>query len=277
LSRPILFSDHDLSRRLERAEGMANAAFVEARAKLNPASNAEWMEVSGTHSMFDTPDSPITQTFGLGMFARASASDLDRIEEFFTSRGAHVHHEISPFADASVWPLIARRHYEPFEFTSILCLDLQNVKLPEPQSANGLQVRLVTSDEADLYAETSARGWGHDPSSDDSLSALMRTSFAATGVSAFIVEKEGCAIAAGSLNIQNGVALLAGACTIPEARRQGAQGLLLAARLKYAADAGCDLAAMGTLPGSESQRNAQRSGFQITYTRTKWRLPASTV
>jgi hypothetical protein len=27
---------------------------------------------------------------------------------------------------------------------------------------------------------------------------------------------------------------------------------------------------MGALPGSNSQRNAERNGFQIAYTRTKW-------
>jgi hypothetical protein len=29
---------------------------------------------------------------------------------------------------------------------------------------------------------------------------------------------------------------------------------------------------MGAEPGSSSQRNAQRQGFQIVYTRIKWRL-----
>jgi len=29
---------------------------------------------------------------------------------------------------------------------------------------------------------------------------------------------------------------------------------------------------MGALPGSPSQRNAERQGFRIAYTRNKWRL-----
>jgi hypothetical protein len=68
------------------------------------------------------------------------------------------------------------------------------------------------------------------------------------------------------------VALLAGACTIPEARQQGAQLALLDYRLRYAADHGCDLAMMGAQPGSASQRNAERHGFRIAYTRIKWQL-----
>jgi hypothetical protein len=68
------------------------------------------------------------------------------------------------------------------------------------------------------------------------------------------------------------VALLAGACTIPEARKQGAQLALLDYRLRYAAEQGCDLAMMCAQPGSASQRNAERHGFRIAYTRIKWQL-----
>ena len=38
------------------------------------------------------------------------------------------------------------------------------------------------------------------------------------------------------------------------------------------AEQGCDLAMMGAAPGSASQRNAERHGFRIAYTRIKWRL-----
>jgi GNAT superfamily N-acetyltransferase len=68
-----------------------------------------------------------------------------------------------------------------------------------------------------------------------------------------------------------GVALLAGASTVPEHRKRGAQLALLDARLRYAAEHGCDLAMMGAAPGSASQRNAERHGFRIAYTRIKWR------
>ncbi len=38
-------------------------------------------------------------------------------------------------------------------------------------------------------------------------------------------------------------------------------------RLDYAAAAGCQLATMGALPGSTSQRNAERLGFRVAYTK----------
>jgi hypothetical protein len=35
-------------------------------------------------------------------------------------------------------------------------------------------------------------------------------------------------------------------------------------------ESGCDLAMMGAQPGSASQRNGERQGFRIAYTRIKW-------
>ncbi|MEP7347030.1 MAG: hypothetical protein ABI877_17295, partial [Gemmatimonadaceae bacterium] len=75
-----------------------------------------------------------------------------------------------------------------------------------------------------------------------------------------------------ALSMYEGVGLMAGASTVPAARKQGAQLALLEHRLRFAADAGCDLAMMCALPGSASQRNAERHGFRIAYTRIKWAL-----
>jgi GNAT superfamily N-acetyltransferase len=68
------------------------------------------------------------------------------------------------------------------------------------------------------------------------------------------------------------VALFAGSATIPQMRRRGLQAALLRARMQFAADRGCDLAMMVAMAGSGSQRNAERQGFRIAYTRTKWQL-----
>jgi hypothetical protein len=55
-------------------------------------------------------------------------------------------------------------------------------------------------------------------------------------------------------------------------RRRGLQAALLEVRMRYAFDYGCDLALMVAGAASNSQRNAERQGFPIAYTRTKWRL-----
>jgi GNAT superfamily N-acetyltransferase len=152
--------------------------------------------------------------------------------------------------------------YVPLELSSVLFLDLTHMPAP-PALSSDLAIRVASAAEREAYAAAVAEGWGMD------LGSVM---FSAKEYVGFIVEKAGRTIATGGLIIHDRVALLAGASTIPDARGQGAQRAVLAARLKYAADLGCDLAMMVTEPGGESQRNAERNGFRIAYTRTKWRL-----
>ena len=115
-----MFSDLALSRRLERAEGRACVQFADARRNLFPESGAEWMESGGAVAVFDGIDSPITQTFGLGIFEELSPATLDVIERFFLDRGAPVFHEVSPLAGVAALDLLCARQYRPIEISNVM-------------------------------------------------------------------------------------------------------------------------------------------------------------
>jgi len=269
----ILLSGLSLARRLERAERDSNARFVEARAAVSPEVGAAWIDVGGTYAMFDGVESPCTQTFGFGLFTAPSSGDLDTIERFYAERSAPVFHEVSPIADPAHLELLASRGYRPIEFTSVLYRSLEG-DLAVTAPADSVRVRVIDSDEAERWAQTSAVGW-HDVLGAGTFAAdLMRVVTTRPDVRLFLADIDGRPVAAGALNIGDGVALLAGASTVPDARHRGAQLALLSARLAFASHHGCDLAMMGALPGSGSQRNAERNGFRIAYTRTKWQLAA---
>jgi hypothetical protein len=266
------FVDLALARRLERTEATGNAQFVEARRQLFPESRAEWIEVAGAYAMFDTVSSPITQTFGLGVFEKVTADHLKVIEDFFRERGAPTHHEVSPLADVALVTLLNERGYEPFEFTSILFRPIsRDIKLAAPRN-DRIRVRVAESAEAEMWARTSLRGWSEFVEYADSILELATLNARKAAALPFLAELDGEPIATGAMSIHEGVALLAGASTVPEQRKQGAQLALLESRLRYAAEHGCDLAMIGALPGSISQRNAERHGFRIAYTRIKWRM-----
>ena len=272
------FVDLALSRRLERAEAQSNIEFVEARAKASPESRAQWIEVAGSHAMFDGADSPLTQTFGLGLLEPVTAEVMSRIEGFFGDLGAPVFHEVSPLSDPSALDQLTRRGYEPFEFTSVMFQPIQALTPGSAATHPELRVRTIDPDEAESWAAISARGWAETPELGDFMRAFGRVTARKTSGFSFIAELSGQAIATGGMSLYGGVALMAGASTVPEGRRQGAQNALLEARLRLAAEQGCDLAMMCALPGSASQRNAERRGFRIAYTRVKWRrrtAPAS--
>ena len=113
------FADIDLARRLERTEARSNADFVEARARAFPDRGATWIEVAGAYAMFDGVGSPLTQTFGLGVFEPITGTHMDALEEFFRSRGADVFHEVCPIADNCVFTFFNKRGYQPVEFSNV--------------------------------------------------------------------------------------------------------------------------------------------------------------
>ena len=263
------FSGRELARRLERAEGHACAQFAEARRQLRPDSGAEWIECAGAFAVFDGVDSPITQSFGLGIFDELTPESLDIVESFFFDRGAHADHEVSPLAGVAALDLLCSRQYRPIEISSVL---YRPVEVTDAAERSDVAVRVVHREERDLWSDVSARGWAHDrPDVIDFLLDMAEISFAREDTVHFVAE----AGAAAALCIHEGVALFAGAATVPEMRRRGFQRALLQARMRYAFDHGCDLAMMVAEAGSNSQRNAEREGFRIAYTRAKWRLPRS--
>lgn len=266
----MTFSDLTLARRLERAEGHACAQFAEARRRLAPDCGAEWMEIAGAHAVFNGVDSPVTQSFGLGLSAELTDGSLDKIESFFLARGAAVCHEVSPLAGVNALRLLCRRHYLPMELSTVLYRPVEaSVARPE----TNIKVRVAGESEAQLWSQINARGWSHDH--PELLQFLTEAGAVLTtrgNTVSFLAEVDGVAGAVGSLCMHEGVALFAGAATVPELRCRGLQAALLEERMRYALEHGCDLAMMVSEVGSESQRNAERKGFGIAYTRVKWAL-----
>lgn len=266
----MIFADRELSQKLERAEARSNADFVETRARLQPESGAEWFEIGGAYAMFDGVESPCTQTFGLGLFEDITAEHLARIEEFFREKGAPVFHEVSPLADPSLMFLLNERGYQPVELSSVMYREIER-EADTPLPNERITARVITPDEVDLWARVSAAGWATEHESlADFMFDFGQISAQCAGSYPYLAELDGDAVATGMMFVHDGVAMLAGASTIPEGRHRGAQNALFHARLAHAERLGCTLAVMGASPGSQSQKNAQKNGFNIAYTRTKW-------
>ena len=69
------------------------------------------------------------------------------------------------------------------------------------------------------------------------------------------------------MKIRYGLATLFADSTATRYRRRGLQRDLISVRLKEAHARSCDLATASVSPGSISQRNYERAGFQVAYTK----------
>jgi GNAT superfamily N-acetyltransferase len=262
------FVDRELARQLERAEGEASGSFADARARLDPRRGATRAEIGGALLAFDGPESPVTQGFALGLAGPVGEDDLATIEAFFASRGAPTNLEMCPLAGAELFATLAKRGYRPIELSNVLVRGLDDLSsLARP---SGLVVRAARDEEAERWTRTSAGGWSASPEEATAFEGFARLAFANKAMTSFFAERDGAPIATAAMGVFGGIALLAGASTLPSARGHGAQRSLLAARLDEAKRRGCTVAMMATAPGSISQQNAERNGFRVVYTRTKW-------
>lgn len=268
----IIFADKDLAKRVERAEGLSNAAFVEARTKLFPESGAAWREIAGSFAMFDGIESPLTQVFALGLFQETTADDMKEIEDFFESRNAPVFIETCPLAGMHLLDLFHKRGYKPVELSNVLVKRIDENEITSEKQTE-VRARFAGQEEKDEWINALANGWAEGNREVIKMfSDIAQVSFETEGTFSFAAVLDDKIIGGGAINIREGVAALAGASTVPEARRRGAQNALFNSRINFAREHGCDVATVVTLPGSDSQRNAERNGFQVVYTRTKWML-----
>ena len=267
----MTFADRELAKRLEAAEGYACAQFAQARKKLDPQSSSTWLKCAGATVVFDGVDAPTTQTFGLGMYEDLTPAALDEIEDFFFQRCAETMHEVCPFAGTATIDLLCSRGYRPIEISNVM---FRSVERNAEGLGPNIRVREIAQDEAELWSSVSARGWAYEhPELEEFLRGLGEVCVAREDSPCFLAEIGGVPGAAGALIMYEGVALFGGAATVPEFRRRGLQAALLHERMRHASQHGCDLAMMVAEAGSNSQRNAERKGFRVAYTRSKWRLP----
>jgi hypothetical protein len=270
----MLFADKVLAQRMEAAEGYACAQFASVRKRLFPECDSTTMKCAGADVAFDGVDAPTTQTFGLGMFEPLTSSDLDRIERFFLDRGATPMHKVSPFAGAEALDLLCARGYRPFEISNVL---YRKIEVPASPTPENIRVRVIGPDETEIWSDINARGWTHEhPEYEEFLRQVGALLVAREHSPCFLAELDGIPAAAGALCLHEGIALFAGSATVPEHRRRGLQGGLLAERMRYAAAQSCDIAMMVAELGSNSQRNAERHEFRVAYTRLKWKLACPT-
>lgn len=237
--------------------------YVRLQLSLHPELGFAWREIAGGYAFYAGEDSPLNQAVGLGLHGPVLASEFEAFEEFFRSRNSPAQLVLSPLADVSLMQMASERGYRVTEFNSVLYL-----RIPQGYKAmsSPLQVERVTAKDSQAWAEILIEGFEAVGIFSSDLFEPYATLPNAT---CFLVRLEGTVIAgaAGTVYPEHGVAAMFGAATLPAFRGRGAQTALLQARLQAASHAGCDLAVICTQPGSGSQRNAERQGFRVAYTK----------
>jgi ribosomal protein S18 acetylase RimI-like enzyme len=272
-NRMPLFCDTALAERLERVEARLMAECCEAARRCDAEGAGFVHVVAGGVASFAEDGSPYNKVAGLGFHGAPSTADLDEVEKAFTAYGAATQIELAHLADPAIGVLLTERGYRLESFENVLGLALDGEY--ERVTPSGIVVRSSGDEEferwldvmADAVAHPDTQGvpW-HEEFPRQTYQRALRHA-AAAGVQRYAALCGGVLAGGAGLRVSEGIAQFAGAATAPAYRRRGVQSALLAARLADAQAAGCDVAVITTQPGSKSQQNAQRQGFDLLYTR----------
>jgi hypothetical protein len=272
----MLFADIALAARIERAECdlLRDCADAIGRRRRAPVMVRA---IAGGIAVHTGEGSPLNKVAGLGFAGAPERAQLDDVERRFAAVRAPVQVELSCLAEAGIAALLTDRGYRLAGFENVLGRRLPATDL-EPLRAQTADIEVAPSaaHELPIWLDAVATGFAnpdtqgvasHESYPRETMERVMNDLASAPSMIRYLARRDGAAAGGASMRAENGVCQLCGAATRPEHRRHGVQSAMLVHRLDDAARAGCDVAVVTTLPGSKSQQNVQRLGFELLYTR----------
>lgn len=261
----MLSADGALARRLELNKSTAALEYARAQEKLRPGTTAV-MPIAGGNAVFVGATSPISRAMGLGMQGPLTTADLDTVEAFFRSQGASPRLELCPLAHPSLLALAGERGYYIQHFRNVLVRPLRQGEILPDVTTSATIARAVSAREQQTWLMTVARGFLEKDDVVPEETWISQPMTQVPAVACYIALLGDEPVGGGAMSIRSGLAYLSSTSVRTAFRNRGAQSAMLLARLNDAMDAGCDLVMVETSPGSPSQRNLERFGFQVVYT-----------
>jgi GNAT superfamily N-acetyltransferase len=267
--------DHQLALRLERFACADVRGFAETAAVLYPGSGAEFLEVAGGVAGYVGPGSPVNGAVGLGLEGEVGVDAIAEIEAFYLERAERPIISVCPFADPSLTLVLEERGWTAGTLENVLVREIGRHDLFDPVAV-GVEVRTADgAEDLDAWAFMAASGFS---APDEPTAAELQLATIASrreGARFLFGIVDGAFAGTGQLEVADGLGWLSGDTTLPRFRRRGVQSSLQRVRLGMARDAGCSLAVTESVPGSASQRNMERLGFRVAYTRVDAICPSS--
>jgi hypothetical protein len=261
------FVDKALARRFEACEEMPQVLYARVLAKMRPEIGAAEEEICGGHMSFAGLRSPIGRATGLGLDREFTATDLDRVEEFYRAHKAPSQVDLCPLHDSSVFELVKERGYGIAELNNVLYRELRPAE-KFPGAPEGCEIRRGRRDEAGELGAIVERAFFPD-GAPEAYKDLLKPLYQMEGATTLAASVGGKTVACGvGLVIpEHRVLALCGAGTAADFRGRGMQTALLHARLAGGVETGCEYAVVVTQGGSASQRNCERLGFRVAYSK----------
>jgi len=227
-----------------------------------------WMSYGGKGSWMN-------QAVGLGLSGPVPESEVDRLIDFYASRGIEPKIELCPFADHSLVAALSDRGFRIREFENVMARAQkkdEDLRALHPYGwPQGLEIRQVDTsdtDQLEIFVDVSTSGFRPEGAP---VSSILRQSTLAyvtrTRCLSYVAMMDGVAAGGSGLDVGEKIGCLMGTSVLSAWRKKGIQAALIIHRLEVLRARGIQLACIHSLPGIPTERNATRLGFSMAYTK----------
>jgi hypothetical protein len=256
----------ELDETIRRCEIAGIRIGIETVCRLYPQTHAESIEVGGGLVAFTGADSPLTQAYGVGAREPVTPEDIERITDFYESRGAVPRVFVTPLSDATLAQALASNGYAPCEYENILASD----------AFEGYAMRdgrIAVASDLRAWALASAQAFTGREVLTPADEAIALTLASSDGVWPLEGRENGEIVATAVMDLREECAALFAGSTMPRFRSRGWHIAMIRDRIARARDGGAQFMRATARPSSISERNFVRCGFRVLYTRTLWERP----
>lgn len=252
--------------------------FVDAARASGEHPDAALMEVAGGVAVYLWPACPVNQAVGLGFSAKVTLTEIASIERFYQERGQRPFAVTAPHAHHSLIARMGQRGWQLDGFENVLVrpyAEDDDFTVAATDGDDDIEVVEIGDDEGRaVWSHVAATAFSAPLDPLPQQLELARLVTSRPGARLFLALVGGGPAGTGEVVIEDGVAWLSADATLPHLRRRGVQAALQRIRLAEGMRAGCELAVSESAPGSGSQRNMERLGFRVAYTRAELLGPA---
>lgn len=266
----MLMINRKLATRLEKVDALHSAAIAVTHHEINPLIETDVQPISDGTMVYGGDGMPINRAIGLGTDTPVTDDNFEQIEQFFANYDTASQIDLCPLADYSLLNLLAQHQYKPLKIYSVLVRTLPLDDYDTPES----EAHVAPADDAQMWIQTVSQGFlGKDEIPEGDLSTMFaRIAFRRPDTYCHIARMNGVPVGGGAVAIIGKIAVFFSTSTRREYRRKGVQAALMKTRFDLAEEMGCELAMGLAVPGSTSERNLQRGGFRIAYTKVVFTL-----
>lgn len=259
---------------IEQAWAACERRTAETLASQDPGWGTKTAPIADGHAVLCGPGLYVNRLLAAGLVADLGVTDVEQLEELSSSVGVAATVECCEATRPGTVDLLERRGYVAGGKTNALVLPTGVRQLAAAREVvDHVVIEVLEFSGVARWQQAAAEGWGHtDPAHRRASDAFALAAYHSDSPGLLLARDgtDGRVVGCATLRIEGPVATLGGMSTLPGERRRGVQTAMIRHRVAMALDARCSIVSSAAEPGSRSERNLVRCGFEHSHTKVAY-------